>query len=73
MAAAPIFNFTFKDTGMWSQGTSAQYMEEILPSTVWNDPDGIKAFDYGRAAFIFCVTLAREIKELKRLMANGMG
>lgn len=59
LANAPIFNFTFKDTGDWSQGTSAQYMEKILPSTVWDGPDGNKAFDYGRAGFIGMVTNAR--------------
>lgn len=61
IANAPIFNFTFKDTGKWSQGTSAQYMEKILPSVVWNDPNGLKAMDYGRAAFISGVTTTREV------------
>lgn len=69
----PIFNFKFKDTGKWSQGTSAQYMEKILPSTVFDSPEclpdsleRVKSFDYGRAAFIYNVVSTRHFRTVEQ-------
>ncbi|MDY3266234.1 MAG: tail fiber domain-containing protein [Phocaeicola sp.] len=50
-------------------GGIAQEMEKILPEAVLNN-DGLLSMDYAKCAYIFAVTLAKELKEIKEQMLN---
>ena len=71
IANAPSFTFKFKDTTDPEEkhvGTSAQYWQEIIPESVSvaKDKEGTLSLDYGSLAVVSCISLAKEVLELKK-------
>jgi hypothetical protein len=67
IANIPLVKFTMKDDKEKKVrfGSIAQEWEKVIPETVIEDGDGMKAMDYGAAAMAAGVTACREIVELK--------
>ena len=66
IAKAPTFEYYWLDTSIDHDlhvGTSAQYWESVLPQVVStaNDKFGTKAMQYGVAALISAITIARKV------------
>lgn len=69
IADAPAVEFDWKDkTRGSSAGSIAQYWEKILPKNVHNF-SGHLSMEYGNIALLAAITLAREVKELRRKLA----
>jgi hypothetical protein len=47
-------------------GVSAQSLEKVLSEVVITAPDGIKSVNYGNAALVACIELAKQVVELKK-------
>ena len=58
------------DSGIWQVGVRAQSLRPILPLAVTEDEKGYLSVNYGSAAMILILNLAREVAELKRKL-NG--
>jgi hypothetical protein len=65
IAAAPAFRFAWKGGGGVDVGTSAQYWEKVLPDVVKRDDAGWLTMQYGNAAMVAVIALARRVKELE--------
>lgn len=67
IADAPSVKFRWKDndTGEEHIGTIAQYWEKVLPEVVCKDENGMLSMQYGTAALVAAISLARELRELK--------
>ena len=64
IAGAPIFDFRWKDENSeLYTGTSAQYWRAILPNTVKAGINGSLSMDYGAAALVSAVAVARKSVE----------
>jgi hypothetical protein len=62
--------FTWKKGGALGVGVGAQSLERILPTAVHTDDRGAKTVNYGAAAMVSCVELARAlVAQEKRLAA----
>lgn len=71
IARAPIFEYTWRDgTPGKMVGTSAQYWQHILPSSVTARKDGYLSMFYGHAAMVGVVSLARGVESLERRVAR---
>ena len=71
IANAPLFKFTFrKGERRVMVGTSAQYWQVLLPETVFTDADGMLGLDYGVTALASAISLAREVSEHDRRIAQ---
>lgn len=67
IAEAPAINFMWKDSkdnGVHA-GTIAQYWQEILPAVIMNRDDHF-VMDYGPAAMVAVISLAKEVVSLKQ-------
>jgi hypothetical protein len=60
--------FRWKKGGAVGVGVGAQSLEAIFPEAVHTDEQGNKSVNYGAAAMVACVELAREIEALKKLV-----
>jgi hypothetical protein len=54
-------------------GVSAQSLEEVLAEVVMTAPDGIKSVNYGNAALVAAVELAKQVVELRKEIAELKG
>lgn len=63
IAHAPAITFLWKDReGKRQAGSLAQYWETVLPEVV-NDIEGKKGLDYGAAALVSAITIARDVND----------
>ena len=65
IAAAPAVRFAWKGGAGVDVGTSAQYWEKVLPDVVKRDDAGWLTMQYGNAAMVAVIALARRVKELE--------
>jgi hypothetical protein len=70
--------FSRKDSGNREPGVTAQSLQEVLPEAVVEGADGYLSVNYGGAALVAAIELAKvveelraEVKELKAKLANG--
>lgn len=68
IANAPTVLFEWKDQrdGHFHVGTIAQYWEKVLPEVVNANSKGELSLNYATAALISVVSLAKEVRELKK-------
>ena len=59
IAAAPLWRYRRKDTGVVDVGSTAQYWGAILPELTRTDEQGWMSLDYGKTALLASVSLAR--------------
>lgn len=63
IAHAPAITFLWKDReGKRQAGSLAQYWETVLPEVV-TDIEGKKGLDYGAAALVSAITIARDVND----------
>jgi hypothetical protein len=62
--------FTWKRGGARGLGVGAQSLEQILPEAVHTDEKGAKAVQYGAAAMVSVVELARAVIDLRARLAK---
>jgi hypothetical protein len=62
--------FLRTDSGQWQVGVRAQALQKVLPAAVVPDAQGYLTANYGAAAMVLILSLAREVAELKRQL-NG--
>ena len=60
IAAAPLWRYRRKDTGVVDVGSTAQYWGAILPELTRTDEQGWMSLDYGKTALLASVSLARK-------------
>ena len=60
IAAAPLWRYRCKDTGVVDVGSTAQYWGAILPELTRTDEQGWMSLDYGKTALLASVSLARK-------------
>ena len=60
IAAAPLWRYRRKDTGVMDVGSTAQYWGAILPELTRTDEQGWMSLDYGKTALLASVSLARK-------------
>lgn len=71
IASLSTFDYTFSLTGHKSTGIAAQEIKELLPRLVPETEDeGYLSVDYAKAAMVLVVSLAREVRELKKELAK---
>lgn len=70
LAALKSGTFERIDSGSRQVGVSAQSLKQILPEAVMEDSDGTMSVAYGNAALALCVELAKEIVQLKKVIAE---
>jgi hypothetical protein len=70
IAALKSGTFDRIDSGSRQVGVSAQSLKQILPEAVMEDGDGTMSVAYGNAALALCVELAKEIVQLKKVIAE---
>lgn len=58
--------FKWKKGNRPGVGVGAQSLEAILPEAVHEDEKGVKHVEYGAAALVACVELARAVEQLRR-------
>ena len=54
-------------------GVSAQSLEEVLAEVVLTAPDGLKSVNYGNAALVAAIELAKQVVELRKEIAELKG
>jgi hypothetical protein len=54
-------------------GVSAQALEEVLAEVVVTAPDGLKSVNYGNAALVAAIELAKQVVELRKEIAELKG
>lgn len=75
IAEAPAVRFKWRDSDGETEhiGTIAQYWQRIMPEVVSSDKDGNLSMQYGTAALVAVVSLAREVRQLKEIIkAHGL-
>ena len=79
IANAPTIRFKWKqgDDQADHVGSIAQYWQSVMPEVIWKNKEGMLTLEYGTAALISSITIAREvaalkqrIKELERKLKN---
>jgi len=70
LAALKSGTFERIDSGSRQVGVSAQSLKQILPEAVMEDGEGTMSVAYGNAALALCVELAKEIVQLKKVIAE---
>ncbi len=67
IAAAPSVKFVWKDdeSKRLQVGTIAQYWQRILPEVVSESSDGTLSMQYGVAALLSAISLAKEVQQLR--------
>lgn len=61
IAQAPSVVFRWKDIGMLSAGSIAQYWQNVIPEAVTADNDGYLSMQYGNLALISAINIARKV------------
>lgn len=72
IAALPAITFTYKSDKDKTPhcGSLAQEVRPVIPEAVGELPDGTLTMDYGGAAWVAVVNLAREVERLKGIIEN---
>ena len=70
IAEAPAVSFTWKNSGGRSVGTIAQYWKERFPAIVKESDEGRLTMAYDNLSVVSAIVLAREIKDLRRRVAE---
>ena len=72
IADAPSVLFKWKDQHEETEhvGTIAQYWQEVLPQVVCEDQEGNLSMQYGTAALVAVISVARELREIKKLLKD---
>lgn len=72
IANAPAVDFLWKDSGLRSVGSIAQYWRTYLPYTVSEDDMGSKLYlDYSRAALLSAIITARRVLTVENRMLTA--
>jgi hypothetical protein len=68
IANAPTIRFKWKqgDDQADHVGSIAQYWQSVMPEVIWKNKEGMLTLEYGTAALISSITIAREVTALKR-------
>ena len=72
IADAPSVLFKWKDQHEETEhvGTIAQYWQKVLPQVVCEDQEGNLSMQYGTAALVAVISVARELREIKKLLKD---
>ena len=72
IADAPSVLFKWKDSQGDTEhvGTIAQYWQDVLPQVVCEDQEGNLSMQYGTAALVAVISVARELREIKKLLKD---
>ena len=69
---APSVLFKWRDSQDETEhvGTIAQYWQKVLPQVVCEDHEGNLSMQYGTAALVAVISVARELREIKKLLKD---
>ena len=69
---APSVLFKWRDSQDETEhvGTIAQYWQKVLPQVVCEDHEGNLSMQYGTAALMAVISVARELREIKKLLKD---
>lgn len=72
IADAPSVLFKWRDEHdeILHVGTIAQYWQKVLPQVVCEDHEGNLSMQYGTAALVAVISVARELREIKKLLKD---
>ena len=72
IADAPAVLFKWKDQHEETEhvGTIAQYWQKVMPQVVCEDHEGNLSMQYGTAALVAVISVARELREIKKLLKD---
>ena len=72
IADAPSVLFKWRDSQRNTEhvGTLAQYWQDVLPQVVCENHDGELSMQYGTAALVAVISVARELREIKKLLKD---
>lgn len=72
IADAPSVLFKWRDSQGDTEhvGTIAQYWRDVMPQVVCEDHEGNLSMQYGTAALVAVISVARELREIKKLLKD---
>jgi hypothetical protein len=72
IADAPSVLFKWRDSQDETEhvGTIAQYWQKVLPQVVCEDQERNLSMQYGTAALVAVISVARELREIKKLLKD---
>lgn len=72
IADAPSVLFKWRDSNEETEhvGTIAQYWQKVLPQVVCEDQERNLSMQYGTAALVAVISVARELREIKKLLKD---
>lgn len=70
IAAAPMWRFAWRHDGSIDVGSTAQYWHAVMPELTHVLPDAYLGLDYGKAALLASVSLARAHRNLEGRVAE---
>ena len=72
IADAPSVLFKWRDSNEETEhvGTIAQYWQKVMPQVVCEDQEGNLSMQYGTAALVAVISVARELREIKKLLKD---
>lgn len=72
IADAPSVLFKWRDSQEDTEhvGTIAQYWREVMPQVVCEDHEGNLSMQYGTTALVAVISVARELREIKKLLKD---
>lgn len=72
IADAPSVLFKWRDSQDETEhvGTIAQYWQKVMPQVVCEDQEGNLSMQYGTAALVAVISVARELREIKKLLKD---
>ena len=72
IADAPSVLFKWRDSQGDTEhvGTIAQYWQKVMPQVVCEDHEGNLSMQYGTAALVAVISVARELREIKKLLKD---
>jgi len=72
IADAPSVLFKWRDSQEDTEhvGTIAQYWQKVLPQVVCEDHEGNLSMQYGTVALVAVISVARELREIKKLLKD---
>ena len=72
IADAPAVLFKWRDSQEDTEhvGTIAQYWRDVMPQVVCEDHEGNLSMQYGTAALVAVISVARELREIKKLLKD---